>query len=107
MATPHVLSAAGASAPVVIVNKKLMEAWFLPPSILCLVNGTLTYNIEVTGDSPDMTGALPSSPVWFPLDSTTIGLTTSINETLAALVTGVRINVTSYTSGSITFEVVQ
>lgn len=95
------LSAVGPGAPVAIMRPGVPA---LPPSVLCMVsNGaSLTYSVEVSADPPGFTPA-----VWFPLDSTAVGLTGSQNFALSSQVWWVRANVTSYTSGSLSFEVGQ
>jgi hypothetical protein len=68
--------------------------------IICTVNsGTLTYSIQVSGD-----GGTPSH--WNNHD-TLASLTASANGNLAYPVTAMRINVSAFTSGSVTCSVVQ
>ena len=76
------------------------------PSILCGLSAgaVLIYNVEVSGDSPPPS-AQPSNV--FPLDASSVGLTASQNFTITSLIWWVRVNITSYTSGTLTFQVVQ
>ena len=103
---PQTLSAVGPSLPVAI---RAGAAGNLPPSILCLVSAgaTLAYTVEVTGDTPLPGGGCPDTATWFPLDASTSGLAASQNAALGALVTFVRVRISAYTSGTLTFEVVQ
>lgn len=63
------------------------------------VNGTLTYNIEYTFDDTSSPTFNPATATWTPL-STLTGKTATADSNIAYPVTGIRINVTSYTSGS-------
>ncbi len=96
-----VVSAAGASTPIAINGYSPSQ--FAPALLVNFSSGaSATVEVDVTGDPVD--GSV--TPVWVPFSGMT-GLTGSAAATLGALVTGVRLNVTSYTSGTITFEVVQ
>ena len=99
------LSAAGAGTPVAIIP---VERNMPAPSILVNVSSgaNLTYNIEVTGDDPTVTGYNPATGNWFPFQGLS-ALTASQVGSLGALVSQVRLNITSYTSGSITWQLVQ
>lgn len=68
----------------------------------CVVNGTLTYQIEHTFDDPYTT----ASPTAF-VHTTVAGLTTNKDSNYAFPVRAIRLNVTSYTSGSVTATVLQ
>lgn len=67
---------------------------------------TLTYNFEVTGDDVQAPGYNPATGNWVAPTGWS-GLTSSAVETLGGYVTAVRLNVTSYTSGSVVFQAVQ
>ena len=85
-------SAAGASAPVTINLIK-----FTPGvGLLVTISGTLTADIQVSGDNVN----------WNKHD-TLQGLTASANGNLAYPVAYIRINNTSYTSGSVVLNVIQ
>lgn len=73
------------------------------PGLICALSAgaSMTYQIEVTGDKP------PSSTGnWAPVPGLT-GLTASSAPALGMVVTGVRPNITTYGSGSLTFQLVQ
>lgn len=69
--------------------------------ILCTVsNGaSLTYNVEITGD------VTPSSSGNWNLHDTLFSLSASANGNLEFAVTGIRVNITSYSSGSVNLAV--
>lgn len=64
--------------------------------------GTATYSVEHTYDDV-LTGA---AVTWFTL-STMSGKTTSADATYQAPVSAVRLNVTAYTSGTVTMTLIQ
>lgn len=103
------LSALGAGAPVPInvwFNQFITIASVLPPSILVSVNGTMTFNIEVTGDDVTVPGYVPANGVWVPFTNMS-GLTATTASTIGAAVRAVRANITAYTSGTLTWQLVQ
>lgn len=96
-----VISAQAASAGIPINGVPLNQ--FAPSLLVNFSSGaSATAEIDVTGDPVD--GSV--TPVWVPFPGMT-GLTASSAATLGALVMGVRLNVTSYSSGTVTLEVVQ
>lgn len=79
----------------------------LPGILVTLSAGaSLTYNVEVTGDDLDQPGYNPASGTWAVFTGMG-GLTASGTGSLGAAVTAVRLNVTSYSSGSATLQFVQ
>ena len=99
------LSAAGAGIPVAYVPVERNQP---APSILVKLSAgaVLTYNIEVTGDDPTATGYNPATGNWFPFPGLE-ALTASQVGSLGALVSQVRLNITAYTSGKVTWQFVQ
>jgi hypothetical protein len=65
------------------------------PGILCFVTGTVTYNIEVTGDKVDSPGYSPASGNWLPLPNMTGIVNINALTTLGAVVTAIRGHITS------------
>jgi len=94
------LTGPGAGTPVLITGKTLSPVL---PGFLCLVSGTLTYNVEATGNA---VGTDPTTWSWTPLSNFT-GLTASTDGALLAMATHLRPNVTAFTSGSLVFQVIQ
>jgi hypothetical protein len=78
------------------------------PGILVTLSGgaSLTYSIEVTGDDMDAKGYSPATGNWAPVVGM-VGLNASIATTLGAAVTAIRLHVTSWVSGTATFQFVQ
>jgi hypothetical protein len=66
----------------------------------------MTYNIEVTGDDPSAPGWTNATGNWVPFTNFS-ALTASAVGTLGAMVGALRANVTSYSSGTLTFQFVQ
>lgn len=102
------LTAQGAGAPIVINLLKSYSPYFSPaPSwslgIVCTVSpgASLTYNVEVTCDQTPSAGGNWNS------HDTLNGLTASANGNVAFPITGIRLNVTAYTSGSVNLGVAQ
>lgn len=80
-----------------------------PALIVNLSSGAvLTYNIEVTGEPTQGTvsSGYPSTEAWNQADSAS-GLTVSVNYAFSGCVQAVRINITSYTSGTLTASFVR
>jgi hypothetical protein len=65
----------------------------------------LTYNVEVTGDNIGRPGYDADTGNWNVFDDMG-ALTASANGTLIGAVMGFRLNVTSWTSGSVTLSIV-
>ena len=77
----------------------------LPPTFLAFVTGTVTYNVEVTGDDINSPGYNPVTGNWMPFTNRT-GLTASAPGTLGAVVKAVRAHITAGT-GSLLFQFIQ
>jgi hypothetical protein len=108
------LSAAG-STPIVPISafppayssRSETGGGLLPGIIVTLSAGAvLTYSVEVTGDQIDAVGHNPATGHWNGFDTMT-DQTVSANGTLGGRCSGIRCTITSYTSGSLTFQVVQ
>ena len=67
---------------------------------------TLTYSVQHTFDDVWAQGFDPSTAVWYP-NASLAAKTTTLDGNYAFPVTAIRLNVTSYTSGSATMTVVQ
>lgn len=95
--TTVVVSSAVPSTPIPLVDlpppSNLAPALFITLS----AGAVLTYNIEATADGVN----------WNSVDSTTVGLTTSNNYAFGALFVSCRVNVTAWSSGTITASLVQ
>ena len=80
----------------------------VPASILLKVStgAVLTYNVEVTGDDVQAQGYVPNNGVWVPFPGF-VGLTASQAGSLGALVRGLRLNLTAWTSGNVIMQIVQ
>lgn len=95
----------GASTIIVVSPGGTMPAWRVPPSwslgLVCTVSSgaSLTYSVQVTADPiPSATGN------WNDHDTIT-SKTASTNGNVAFPITGVRLNVTSFVSGSVNLGV--
>jgi hypothetical protein len=98
----YTLGAVGVSPPMHI-GKDMLTVQFLPPAVMCLPsNGAvLTYSVEVTGDNLKSPTYNPATGNWFPMDGMS-GLTAGANASLGAQITGIRLHVTAWTSGTVT-----
>lgn len=67
---------------------------------------TLTYSVQHTFDDVNAAGFDPSTAVWY-TNSALGAKQTTLDGNYAFPVTAVRLNVTSYTSGSVTMTLVQ
>jgi len=92
---------------IVVVNLPMSPYWGVTPNyalgIICTlsIGALLTYSVQVTGDQvPTPTGN------WNNHD-TLVALSSSANGNIAFPVTGLRLNVTTYSAGSINLAVVQ
>ncbi len=100
------LSSTGTTTVIPVYFKNLVQ---YPPSVLAFVSsgGSLTYSVEVTNDDLQATGYSSSTGNWQPFSASLSGQTASALGTLNALITGVRLHVTAYSSGSVTLQVAQ
>lgn len=105
------LSSATVTAPVPVISvtnlNKAAAPWLQPSMMVVLSAGaSLTYSIEVTGDDVLQSGYNPATGNWSAMTNMS-ALTASAVATLGAAVTGVRLHITAYTSGTATFQFVQ
>ena len=87
----------------------LIDSWEIarhPATLMAAVTGTLTYNIEITGDDVTAMGYLPANTNAFAMPNFT-GLAAGTTGSLGSTVTAIRANVTAYTSGALTFQTCQ
>jgi len=68
--------------------------------------GSLTYTVQHTYDDVFAAGFNPANATWYS-NSNLTNITTDKDSNYAYPVTGVRLNVTAWTSGSITMTVIQ
>ena len=103
------LSAAGSTGWIPIQARTGNTSDLLPSFLVALSPGAqLTYTIEVTGDQP--TGQdvfLATTTVVVPFSSDATAQTAPGLRNPSGTVTGVRLTVTSWTSGTATLQVVQ
>ena len=101
------LSSAATSGPLPL-KPFLSSGAPLQPALLAFVSSgaNLTYNVEVTGDNIQSSTYSAATGNWVPFTGMS-GLTASAAQTLGAVVTAVRLRVTSYTSGSVTLQFIQ
>jgi hypothetical protein len=78
----------------------------MQPGILAFVSGTVTYNIEVTGDDVLAPSYVESAGNWQPISTAMTGLTASAVNTLGAVVTAIRGRITAGT-GTLTIQFIQ
>ena len=107
----QVVAASGAQTPIAVlspVNIVSRTGGYLQPGIIVLVSSgaSLQYNIEVSGDDVLASGYVASTGVWVPFTGMSALTATAIG-TLGAAVQAVRLNVTTYASGTITFQFIQ
>lgn len=109
------LSGAGLSGPMPLAQPvtgaqpAIPNPPLLPALIVTLsANASLVFNIEVTGVQSQGTpnGVYPANEPWNQADSAT-ALSASVNYQFSGVIMGCRINVTSWTSGTITAALVQ
>lgn len=81
---------------------------YILPGILAFVSsgGSLTYNVEVTGDDTELQAYNAALGNWQPFTGMS-GLTANASATLGAAVRALRLNCTAYASGSVTLQVIQ
>ena len=73
------------------------------PAIIAVVAGTVTFNIDVTGDFTTAAGYSEATGNWASMQA---GLTITTLLTLGAVVTAISVNITAGT-GSVTLQFVQ
>ena len=75
-------------------------------SVALSAGAVLTYTVEHTFDDPLKEGFDPATAVWFP-NATLAAQTANGDGNYAFPVTAIRLNVTSYTSGTATLTIIQ
>ena len=105
------VSGATASAPLFPLQNSGTQVGYIPANtlpitslgLICTVSATaaLTYSVQVSGDNPEQ------NVVNWNNHDVIVNATTSLNSNIAYPVSAVRLNVTSYTSGSVNLAVVQ
>jgi hypothetical protein len=101
---PILMSSAGASAPVKILlhesaNWQAAPAYYIGLIVTVSTGATLTYTVQVTGDQ------IPSANGNWNAHDTLINQTASANSNVLFPVTGIRLNVISYTSGTVNLAI--
>ena len=92
-------------APIILNNMAYNGVTF-NVSLQVIITGTATYTVQYTQDDVFATNYDPSTGSWFSVTGL-IAQTASGNGSLAAPVTAVRLAVTAWTSGTLTFVVLQ
>ena len=99
-------TSAGASDPI-IISIPIANLWGASPAyylgLVCTVSAgaSLTYSVQVTADQ------IPKAGGFWNDHDIIVGQTGSINSNIAFPITGIRLNVTSYSSGSVNLGVAQ
>lgn len=113
LTTTKTLSAAGSTLPVAIqspISSAIAQELSRTGSIGIIVNlsagATLTYSVEVTGDDINAAGYNPATGAWTEI-ADLAALTASATAFMLGLVMGVRLTITSYTSGTAKLQVIQ
>jgi hypothetical protein len=100
----YVLSGVG-STPLVPITQDMLRGTFMLPNIIVnLSNGAnLTYTVQQTGDNILAPGYSAASGNWAGITGLT-GQTVSANGPLGACCTALRVTITNYVSGNLTFQ---
>lgn len=98
------LSAAGAG-PVYITNP-YETPFSVGIGVVVAGGSTLTYSVQHTFDDPFAAGFNPATATWF-THATLTGQTASADGNYAFPVRAIRVNITAYTAGSVTWTFVQ
>lgn len=102
----QVASGVGPSG-IVTINLQANPYWGYAPSyslgLICTMSpgATMTYSVQVTGDP------IPSATGSWNYHDIMVALTTSSNGNISYPITGVRLNISSYTDGTVNLAVVQ
>lgn len=106
MGRPVTRTVSGATGTSSVVALNTLAPVQFNVGLLADVTGTLTYSVEYTFDDVQANGYSPGSGVW----NAVTGMGAQTADTTGSLsfpVTGVRLNVTAWTSGSVTLTVLQ
>lgn len=100
----HTLSAAGATPPVVLDHYR--DPFNVGLGVVLAPGSGLTYTVEHTFDDVFAKTFNPATATWFP-NATLANKTASSDGNYVVPVTAIRLNVTAFTSGSVTITVIQ
>lgn len=104
------LSAIGSTTPFKVQAPTFgnpSAGYLFPGVIVSLSSGAqLIYSVQVTGDNCNAAGYVPANGNWAPFTNMA-GLTTSAASTLGAAVSCIRLVITSWTSGTATFQFIE
>jgi hypothetical protein len=106
MGRPVTRTVSGATGASGVVALNTLNPRPFNVGLLADVTGTLTYSVEYTFDDVQAAGYVPASGVW----NAVSGMGAQTADTTGSLsfpVTAVRLNVTAWTSGSVTLTVLQ
>jgi hypothetical protein len=106
MGRPVTRTVSGATGTSSVVALNTLAPVQFNVGLLADVTGTLTYSVEYTFDDVQANNYSPASGVW----NAVTGMGAQTADTTGSLsfpVTGVRLNVTAWTSGSVTLTVLQ
>lgn len=106
MGRPVTRTVSGATGASSVVALNTLAPVPFNVGLLADVTGTLTYSVEYTFDDVQANNYNPASGVW----NAVTGMGAQTADTTGSLsfpVTGVRLNVTAWTSGSVTLTVLQ
>lgn len=107
-----VLTSQTTSAPIPVAAPLVLGNWsggYLQPTILVNLSSgaSITYNIEVSGNDVEKVGYTAASAIWVPLSTALTGATASTVVPLTSMIKAIRANVTTYVSGTLTFQFIQ
>ncbi len=105
MATTSITVSSQAASPPLIID---LRRWQKGVGLLLTFSqgASLTCTVQITGDNLQRTGYTPNTGNWNSHDNL-VNITSSANGNLEYPVTGIRLNVTAWVSGSVTLSVVQ
>lgn len=100
----YVLSNNG-STPLVPITSDMVRGSFMLPNIIVNLSAgaNLSYTVQQTGDNILAPGYNAATGNWTPITGLN-ALTASANGPLAACATAIRVTVSSYVSGNLTFQ---
>lgn len=98
------VGALGASSPIPLDHYR--DPFSVGIGCVISAGATLTYTVEHTFDDVFSSTFNPATATWFP-NASLATKSTSSDGNYSTPVTAVRINVTAYTSGSVTMTVIQ
>lgn len=103
--TPYTqtLSSAASGKPFAILGRGSIM-----PGFLCMLSAgaSFTYSLDVTGDDVQLPSYNPANGNWMPFTGFD-GLTVQTMGTLGAMVTAIRPRISVYSTGILTFQLIQ